>query len=111
MDERVSRWGSLTMARLLEMAANPATGVRLASGLAASAVRQADPFDWISALDGPRPCDPAELPAGYASGWRLAAPIISIPVYLWHLLARLDRAGPRPPDARFASPPAAAGLA
>ena len=110
MDERVSRWGSLTMARLLEMVANPATGVRLASGLAASAVRQADPFDWISALDGPRPCDPAELPAGYASGWRLAAPIISMPVYLGYLLARLDRAGARLREARFASLRAAAGL-
>src|SRR5258708_18056413 len=110
MDERVSRWGSLTMARLLEMVANPATGVRLATGLAASAVRQADPFDWISALDGPRPCDPAELPAGYASGWRLAAPIISMPLYPRYLLARLDRAGARLREARFASLRAAAGL-
>ena len=103
MDERVSRWGSLTMARLREMAADPATGVRLASGMTVASALQADPFDWISALDGPRPCDPAELLAGYAAGWRLAAPIISMPVYLGYLLARLDRAGVRLREARFAS--------
>jgi D-amino-acid oxidase len=103
MDERVSRWGSVTMARLLEMTADPATGVRLAGGMTVSAVQQDDPFDWISALDGPRPCDPAELPAGYATGWRLAAPIVSMPVYLGYLLARLGRAGARVREARFAS--------
>jgi D-amino-acid oxidase len=103
MDARVARWGSLTMSRLVEMTADPATGVRLASGMTVSAAQQADPFDWISSLDGPRPCDPAELPAGYATGWRLAAPIVSMPVYLGYLLARLDQAGAQVREARFAS--------
>jgi D-amino-acid oxidase len=110
MDERVSRWGSLTMARLREMARDPATGVHMASGMAVSAAQQADPFDWISALDGPRPCDPEGLPAGYATGWRLAAPIVSMPVYLSYLVARLDRAGAQVREARFDSFREAAGL-
>ncbi len=103
MDARVGRWGSLTMARLREMARDPATGVRVASGMAVSAAQQADPFDWISALDGPTPCDPAGLPTGYATGWRLAAPIVSMPVYLRYLVARLDRAGAQVREARFTS--------
>jgi len=110
MDERVSRWGSVTMARLRELAADPATGVRLASGIAASAAERASPFDWISALDGPTPCDPAELPAGYAAGWRLAVPIVSMAVYLGYLLARLERTGARVREARFASLREAAAL-
>ncbi len=103
MDARVARWGSRTMVRLLELTADPATGVRLARGLTAAAAQQADSFDWISVLDDRRPCDPGELPAGYAAGWRLAAPIVSMPVYLGYLLARLERAGAQVRQARFAS--------
>jgi D-amino-acid oxidase len=109
IDERVSRWGSVTMTRLREMAADPATGVHLASGLLVSAGQQHDSFDWVSELDGRRPCDPADLPPGYATGWRLTAPIVSMPVYLGYLLGRLDRAGARVREARFASIAEAAG--
>ena len=110
MDERVARWGRVTLATLYELAADPAAGVRLANGMAVSATRPDDPFDWITALGDARPCDPAELPPGYATGWRLAAPIVSMPVYLGYLLARLDRAGGRLREVRFASLREAAGL-
>jgi D-amino-acid oxidase len=104
MDDRVTRWGMVTQARLAELAADPAaTGVRMASGLAASATPLAEPFDTISAIGGASPCDPAELPAGYTAGWRLTAPIVSMPVYLGYLLARLERAGGTVREARFGS--------
>ncbi len=110
MDERVARWGSVTLARLVELAAEPAAGVHLASGMAVSAAQPDDPFDWVPALDDARPCDPAELPSGYVTGWRLAAPIVSMPAYLGYLLARLDQAGGRLREARFTSLREAAGL-
>ena len=111
MDERVARWGDVTLATLAELAASPAaTGVRLASGLAASGLPLAEPFDWVSQVDGVRPCEPSELPAGYAAGWRLTAPIVSMPVYLGYLHGRLERAGGTLLEARFGSLPEAAGL-
>jgi D-amino-acid oxidase len=110
MDERVTRWGGETLARLTELAADPASGVHLAEGVAASAQQRSDPFDWVSAIDAARPCDPAELPAGYTGGWRLTAPIVSMPVYLGYLLARLNRAGAALRDAEFGSLVEAAAL-
>jgi D-amino-acid oxidase len=111
MDERVSRWGDVTLATLAELAADPAaTGVRLASGLVASGPPLAEPFDWVSQVDGVRPCQPSELPAGYAAGWRLIAPIVSMPVYLGYLHTRLERAGGTLLEARFGSLSEAAGL-
>ena len=113
MDERVTRWGAVTLGRLTELAADPATGVHLTGGLTASAQQRSDPFGWVSAM-GPASsasrCDPAELPAGYATGWRLTAPIVSMPVYLAYLMTRLDRAGGRLREAEFGSLAEAAAL-
>jgi len=92
MDDRVDKWSLRTLATLTELAADPATGVRVATGTAASRAEQSKPFDWVAALDDARPCDPAELPAGYAGGWRLTVPIVSMTVYLQYLVARLTRA-------------------
>ena len=35
---------------------------------------------------GIRPCPAADLPAGFAAGWRYTAPVVSMPVYLDYLL-------------------------
>jgi D-amino-acid oxidase len=110
MDDRVARWGRLTLDRLTEMTADPATGVRLATGIAVSRKERSDPLDWVAALEGARPCDPAELPAGFAGGWRLSVPIVSMTVYLGYLLARLNRAGAQLRTAEFASLDEAAEL-
>ena len=103
IDERVTRWGAVTLARLAELAADPASGVHLASGVAASTDGQAAPFDWAAAMESVRLCDPAELPDGYAVGWRLTSPIVSMSVYLGYLAARLDRAGGKLREAQFGS--------
>jgi D-amino-acid oxidase len=109
MDERVARWGSMTLVRLAELSTDPSTGVHLATGIAASAVPRTDAFDWIRAMDTAHRCGPAELPDGYVAGWRLTAPIVSMPVYLEYLLARLDRAGAAIREAEFGSLEEAAG--
>jgi D-amino-acid oxidase len=92
MDDRVDKWSLRTLATLTELAGDPATGVRVATGTAVTRATQGDPLDWVAALDGARPCAPAELPAGYPGGWRLTVPIVSMTVYLEYLLARLTRA-------------------
>jgi D-amino-acid oxidase len=94
--ERATRWGQATLAVLREQAADPATGVRPASGL--QAVRepgsggQDGPPDWAARL-GVRAADPAELPAGFTGGWRYSAPLVHMPTYLGYLLARFGSAG------------------
>ena len=103
IDERVTRWGAVTLGRLAELAADPASGVHLASGVVASTDGQAAPFDWAAAMGSASSCDPAELPAGYAAGWRLTSPIVSMSVYLGYLMTRLDRAGGKLREARFGS--------
>jgi D-amino-acid oxidase len=110
MDDRVARWGRLTMDRLTDMADDPATGVRLATGIAASRTGETEPIDWVTAMEGARPCDPAELPTGFVGGWRLTVPIISMTVYLGYLLSRLNRAGAQLRTVKFASMAEAAEL-
>jgi D-amino-acid oxidase len=101
LDDRVTGWGQVTLDRLAGLAADPGTGVRVASGVAASAKPEDGPPDW--AAGDVRRCDPSELPAAYASGWRLTAPIVSMPVYLGYLLERLGRAGGILQQAEFGS--------
>jgi len=95
LDERVARWADVTLARLLDMVGDPATGVRLVSGVEASrsAQHDQDPPAWLASADGQRPRPAARLPAGYASGWEITAPLVAMPVYLGCLLDRLLQAG------------------
>lgn len=93
LDERVTRWSEITLARLLDMVDDPATGVRLVSGTMASRSPQQDPPAWIVSADGQRPRPARTLQAGYATGWELTAPLVAMPVYLGYLLNRLRQAG------------------
>src|SRR5689334_8103922 len=66
--------------------------VRLVPGVEASRRRIPSP-DWAQDLPGFRECAAAELPSGFASGWRYTAPIIDMPPYLAYLERRLVAAG------------------
>jgi D-amino-acid oxidase len=99
--ERAARWRRATLAVLRELATGPAsgaTGVRIASGaqvFRGSPSGSPAPPDWLNELGGYRPCRPAELPPGFSSGWRYAAPVAHMPTYLGYLQARFERAGGR----------------
>ncbi|XVU22193.1 FAD-dependent oxidoreductase [Actinoplanes sp. CA-054009] len=69
------RWTAATYEILARLAGDASTGVRVISGLEASRTPAESP-DWAV------PCDPAELPAGFVSGWRYDAPVTDMPVYL-----------------------------
>jgi D-amino-acid oxidase len=114
---RVTRWSLETLAVLRELATGPATGVRTATGVqcargvpppagAPQAAPEAPP-DWLTGL-GAAPCRTADLPAGYASGWRYSAPLANMPVYLGYLRARFEAAGGRVEAGTARSLPAAA---
>lgn len=51
--------------------------------------------DWLTGLPGFRACDPADLAAGFACGWRFTAPLVHMPTYLSYLQGRLENAGGR----------------
>lgn len=96
--ERVSRWSRATLAVLREQAGDPATGVRMGSGLQAARSPDgpdggAGPPDWAARLTGLRPAAPGELPAGFAAGWRYTAPLVHMPAYLRYLVGRFEAAG------------------
>lgn len=97
-DERIGRWASVTLDRLEELRA-PRIGasalagvVRRVEGMAASATPDAEPPEYTAA-DGLTACRPDEVPAGYATAWRLSALLIAMPGYLDYLAGRLTRAG------------------
>jgi D-amino-acid oxidase len=80
------------MADFHALAGNPRTGVRITAGIEAS--RHSDgPPDWATALPGFRLCRPGDLPAGFTTGYRIAVPLIDMPVYLAYLQERLLAAG------------------
>ena len=95
---RVTRWGQQTLAVLRELAADPATGVRTAAGVEAArgvppaAGQPAAPPYELAGL-GAVPCGAAELPAGFAYGWRYSAPLVHMPSYLGYLRARFEAGG------------------
>jgi D-amino-acid oxidase len=99
---RVARWGLQTLAVLRELAADPATGVRIAAGVEAARGTPPGgtpdappvPLDWQRELAAV-PCPAAGLPGGFASGWRYNAPLVRMPAYLGYLHARFGAAGGR----------------
>ncbi|MFF2411394.1 FAD-dependent oxidoreductase [Streptomyces sp. NPDC058092] len=107
--DKVDQWGQRSLEVFRKLAEDPATGVRLTSGIEASRTAEAPP-DWATTLPGFRPCDPAELSASFTAGYRFAVPLIDMPLYLDYLLRRLHAAGGTVEQRRLASL-AEAGLA
>ena len=99
-DERLAGWADLGYAVLTELAANPATGVHVGEGLMAVRVAQDEPPEAPNSAAPVEytPCD--KLPPGYVAGWRLTAPMVSMPDYLAYLETRFLTAGGRLLEAR-----------
>jgi D-amino-acid oxidase len=90
--ERALDWGRTGLEVLSALAAEPGTGVRMASGKEVSRT-PLEPHYWTGLLPGLRSCEKSELPDGYADGWHYTAPVATMPVYLAYLRARFERAG------------------
>jgi D-amino-acid oxidase len=105
--ERVMGWGRTGLEVLSKLAAEPGTGVRMASGKEVSRT-PLEPYYWTQLLSDLRSCEPSELPAGFTHGWHYSAPVATMPVYLEYLRARFVRAGGA---IEVAAVPSLAGLA
>jgi D-amino-acid oxidase len=94
-DERVPGWADQTHAVLTGLAGDPATGVQVSQGVMADREQQDEPPDAPNATVPVEytPCAPGTIPAGYVAGWRLTAPLVSMPDYLSYLEARVLGAG------------------
>jgi len=90
--DRVAVWSRHTLGILRKLAAQPDSGVRLVAGIEASRAPTVPP-DWGDQLDGFRMCESAELPDGFATGWRFIAPVVDMPVYLAYLRERFVASG------------------
>jgi D-amino-acid oxidase len=117
-DQRVAGWAEVTLARLRQLAGSRATGIREIGGVTSSRATRGDPAvrahpegppRWTDGVGERVRCEDSELPAGFTSGWRFTAPVISMPAYLDYLLARFrDAGGTVRRDCAFASLPVAA---
>ena len=92
-DERVGRWATVTLERFRELMADPRAGVKETAGLQAFFDDQPEPPEMSAGLPGLAKADLETLPAGYRSGWRYQAPVISMPVYLDYLVDQLVAGG------------------
>lgn len=89
-DERIGPWAATTLRRFRELAAEPASGVAEIAGLVASPrEREQEPPAFTSGASPAVRCDPGELPAGFATGWRYSAPVVDMPAHLDFLLTKL----------------------
>src|SRR6266567_9124008 len=85
-------WARVGLAVLSELAADPRAAIRQVSGIMVEATARPGP-DWLPILPDQRPLTAAELPHGFACGWRYTAPIVNMPAYLAYLAERYHRAG------------------
>jgi len=89
--ERVHDWAKHTLDVLTNLAGEPDSGVRMATGRDIS-TSDHQPPDWFALLPHARPCTPDELPAGYTHGTYYTAPLVDMPTHLRYLTRRLDAA-------------------
>lgn len=93
-DPRVLQWSERARFALEAISEDPASGVRLVTGVEA-AYELIEPPSWALTVRDFRRCHPDELPAGYLSGWRYTIPVVNMPRYLDYLASRLRTAGVR----------------
>jgi D-amino-acid oxidase len=84
----VTRWSGHTYRALRELSGTPGSGVRMRWGRELLRVVAGDPW-WRPAVPALDRLDPGELPDGYRDGWRLAVPVVDMPVHLAWLQERL----------------------
>jgi D-amino-acid oxidase len=93
--DRVAHWAAGTLSTLHELIAAGHPFVRLVPGVAFSRVAESTPPEFAAGAADLSPCPAAELPDGYLTGWRLTAPLVTMPEYLSWLHERYLSAGGR----------------
>ena len=107
---RAEGWCDVTYRRLAELAEDKRSGIRMTSGIEA-AHSPVTPPAWASKLPTYQLVDAAELPGGYAMGWRYTAPLVDMTRYLLFLTDWLRMYGVTIEQGRVAALPDMAGRA
>jgi D-amino-acid oxidase len=90
--DRALGWAQTSLNILSKLVTEAGTGVRMVTGMEVTRTEPDLPF-WSDLPGDLRLCEPAELPPGFAGGWRWTAPLANMPVYLRYLRDRFERAG------------------
>jgi D-amino-acid oxidase len=91
-EAQVTEWGRSTYEQFVELAREPATGVRMVPGIEVWRRPVPDP-PWADAVPGLRRCRPDELPPGFRDGHLFAVPVANMRVYLGFLVDCFAAAG------------------
>ncbi len=93
--DRVEHWAAQTLSTLHELIAAGHPFVRLVDGVAFSRLAETAPPEFAAGASNLSACPAEELPDGYLTGWRLTAPLVTMPQYLSWLHERYRSAGGR----------------
>ncbi|MBW0015258.1 FAD-dependent oxidoreductase [Mycobacterium sp.] len=89
-------WTDQSLGVFRELAKDPATGVRLTPAVAVGEFTETEVASAAAALiPDLQAADPADIPEGFAVGFRATMPMIDMPEYLGYLTRRLTAAGCR----------------
>jgi D-amino-acid oxidase len=91
-EREVTRWAAIGLEALIDMSADPATGVDLRRGRQLFRTPTPDPW-WIDAAPPLRRLEPADLPTGFVDGIELEVPVVDTPIHLRWLLGQLAGKG------------------
>lgn len=94
-DPRILKWSTRSLREFAGHAGDGRTGVRMMPGIEAYDEHLPQIPSWARSVPGYRECDTVDVPAGYAGAWQYTIPLIDMPRYLDHLVARLIAAGAR----------------
>ena len=88
--ERCQRWGQATFARLVELAREPGSGVRMQSVVEVFATDAPDLW-WADQVPGLEQLHGADVPEGYATAVRVDVPVCDVPIHMQWLLDALAK--------------------
>jgi D-amino-acid oxidase len=86
-------WTNASLDDFVALAHDPETGVRMAPALTVGGPAGGEIPPQARSIPDLRSATPDELPAGFAGGSRSTMPLVDMPRYLDHLVARLAKAG------------------
>jgi D-amino-acid oxidase len=90
---RTMSWTDRSLADFVALAREPDTGVRMAPALTVGGPPGDEIPPQARSIPDLRAAEPHELPAGYATGSRSTMPLVDMPRYLDHLVARVTGLG------------------
>jgi D-amino-acid oxidase len=90
--ERIRQWSKISLDEFYLLANKVGSGVSI-NTLIHLVGPEAEPPWWMDLTHNSRPVTPAELPAGFSSGYAIEVPKIETPIYMPYLIQRFKELG------------------